>query len=55
MKKVFCNRCGTLIAELAEGSRIKIGSVHYCPQCEIKKGQNNSMPEFLQGIMGGKR
>jgi hypothetical protein len=52
MRKIYCKTCGTLIAELVPGSRLKIGAVHYCKQCHHKK---TDIPDFLRGLNAGKR
>lgn len=51
MKEIRCKDCGTLVAELAEGSRIRYDAVCRCGACDKRK---TAIPDFLQGLKTGK-
>ena len=49
MKKINCNECGKLLAELAVGSRVSKGLIAKCTDC-TGRAKKESKPEVWEGF-----
>lgn len=50
--KAYCHKCGALVAEIVEGSRIRRGTIYTCAKCDRSAG---GVSEFMREIFGGKK
>ena len=50
------DKCGKLVAEILDGSKIRKGTKMICSVCDVvkpKPSQGTEMPEFMKSIFGG--
>jgi hypothetical protein len=51
MKNLYCHKCGTLVATLAVGSKVRTDATCFCGPCYAK----TEIPDFLMGLMKCKK
>lgn len=54
MKRLYCHKCGTLVIECSDGSRIRKGIIIKCGPCSSGKHKND-LPDILKSIFGGSK
>ena len=49
--KLFCKKCGTLVAVVEKGSTIKQGTAMICRDCWSKESWADKQPEVVPGFL----
>lgn len=53
--KFYCDKCGKVVADILDGSKIRKGTKMVCAECYVvkpKPSQGAEMPEFMKSIFG---
>ena len=51
MKQLFCDKCGCLVIECAEGSKIRTGIKIKCAKCCKPSSNTPDIPDFLKDAL----
>lgn len=54
--KFYCDKCGKVVADILDGSKIRKGTKMVCAECYVvrpKQSNGPEMPEFMKSILEG--